>query len=173
MTEPTNCETSHISEEQVNKGGLIYAKSGMSKLKYCMYRAAYTATVLKKSSWHDNATYLKEKSQIFPTFYPVKESVCQNLWQEHKARLPGLGDFEFNAPKEVLNEMNVDRTDAELVQKIPKTFMKGGDEKGVNYVYPVDWINPKGETQKGNIMINAEIFMGTLFVDTRESNEGT
>ena len=60
--------------------------------------------------------------------------------------------------------MNVERTDAEFVQKILKTLMKGGDEKGVNYVYPMDWINPKGETQKGNIMINAEIFMGTLFM---------
>ena len=68
MMEPTNCETSHINEEQVNKGGLIYAKSSMSKLKYCMYRAAYTVTVLKKSSWCDDATYLSEKSQIIPTF---------------------------------------------------------------------------------------------------------
>ena len=51
--------------------------------------------------------------------------------------------------------------------------MKGGDEKGVNYVYPVDWIIPKGETQKGNIMINAEIFMETLFIETRETNEGS
>ena len=101
-----------------------------------MYRAAYTVFVLKKSSWYDDATYLSKKSQIIPTFYPIKESVCQNLWQGHKARLPGLGDFEFNAPKEVLNEMNFDRTDAEFVQKISKTFMKGGDEKGVNYVYP-------------------------------------
>ena len=69
--------------------------------------------------------------------------------------------------------MNVDRIDAEFVQKISKTFMKGGDEKGVNYFYPVDWINPKRETQKGNIMIKAEIFMGTLFIETREANEGT
>ena len=46
-------------------------------------------------------------------------------------------DFEFNAPKEVLNEMNLDRTDAEFVQKVSKTFMKGGDEKGMIYVYPV------------------------------------
>ena len=141
MTEPKRhkCETSQINEEQVNKGGLIYAKSSMSKLKYCMYRAAYTVTVLKKSSWYDDATYLKEKSQIIPTIYPIKESVCQNLWQGHKARLPGLGYFEINAPKEVLNQMIFDRTDAEFVQKISKTFMKGGDEKGVNYVYPVSY----------------------------------
>ena len=34
MTEPTKHEKSHINEEQVNKGGLIYAKISMSKLKY-------------------------------------------------------------------------------------------------------------------------------------------
>ena len=69
--------------------------------------------------------------------------------------------------------MNVDRAKAELVQKVSKTFMKEGDEKAVIFVYPIDRINPKGETQKDNIMINAEIFMGTLFIETREANEGT
>ena len=91
----------------------------------------------------------------------------------HKARLPGLGDFEINARKVDLNEMNVDRSDAEFVQKVSKIFMKGGDEKRVNYVYPVEWINPKCETQKVIIMINAEVFMVTLFIQTREANEGT
>ena len=122
---------------------------------------------------YDDATYLNKKSQIIPTFYPIKESVCQNLWQVHKERLPGLGDFEFNVHKEVLNEMNVERIDAEFVQKISKTFMKGGDETGVNYVYPVDWTNPKGEKQKGNIMMNSEIFIGILFFETMEASEGT
>ena len=79
MTERTKCETSHINQEQVNKGGLIYAESSRSKLKYCVYRAAYTVTVLIKTGWYDDATYLKEKLQIIPTFYPIKESVCQNL----------------------------------------------------------------------------------------------
>ena len=51
--------------------------------------------------------------------------------------------------------------------------MKGGDETGVNYVYPVDWTNPKGEKQKGNIMLNSEIFIGILFFEKREANEGT
>ena len=69
--------------------------------------------------------------------------------------------------------MKVDRTVAEFVQKVSKTFMKGGDEKRVNYVYTVEWINPKEETPKCNIMINAQIFMGTFFIETREANEGT
>ena len=69
MTEPTKCETSHINDEQVNKGGLIYAKSSMSILKYCKYRAAYTVTVLKKSSWQDDATCLwkiTNNSKVLP-----------------------------------------------------------------------------------------------------------
>ena len=83
-TERTKFETSHINEEQVNKGGLFFAESSRSKLKYCMYRAAYTVNVLKKSGWYDDPTYLNEKSQIIPTFYPIKESVCQNLWKGTK-----------------------------------------------------------------------------------------
>ena len=39
MTERTKCEKSHINEEQLNIGGLIYAESSRSKLKYCTYRA--------------------------------------------------------------------------------------------------------------------------------------
>ena len=48
MTERTKCETSHINEEQVNKGRLIYAERCRNKLKYCMYRAVYTVIALKK-----------------------------------------------------------------------------------------------------------------------------
>ena len=73
MTEPTKREASHINEEHVKKGGLIYAKNSMSKLKYCMFSAAYTVTVLKNISWYDDLKYLNEKSQIIPTFYPIKE----------------------------------------------------------------------------------------------------
>ena len=47
LTEQTKCGTSNIIEEQENKGGHIYAKNSMSKLKCCMHRAAYTVTVLK------------------------------------------------------------------------------------------------------------------------------
>ena len=171
MTGWTKCETSRINEEQVNKRGLIYAESSRSKLKYYKYRAAYIVTVLKKSGCYDDSTYLNEKSQIIPTFYPIKESVCQNLWQGHKARLPGLGDFGLDDPKEVFNEMNVDRTDAEIVQKVSKTFMKGGDEKRSEFCLPrgVD----QYKTQKKIIMIYAEIFMGILIIETRAANEGT
>ena len=48
MRERTKCETSHTNEEQVNKGVLINAESSMSKLKYCIYGAAYTVTEPKK-----------------------------------------------------------------------------------------------------------------------------
>ena len=71
-------------------------------------------------------------------FYPIKESVFQNPWQVYKARLLGLGDCEFNVPKEVFDEMNFGRTDTEIAQKVSKTHMKSRVEKGVNLLYPVD-----------------------------------
>ena len=55
----------------------------------------------------------------------------------------GLTGLRIHARIEFPNEMNVGQTDAEFIQKISKSFMKGGDEKEVNYVGPVDWINPK------------------------------
>ena len=61
-----------------------------------------------------------------------------------------------------------DGSDPDFVQKISKTFMKCGEEKGVNYVYPVDWITPQSEKQKINIMINDAIFMGILVIQTRK-----
>ena len=61
----------------------------------------------------------------------------------------------------------------EANHKISKPFMKSGEEKGVNYVYPTDWINQKGEKQKIIITMNAEIFMETLFIQNRETTEGT
>ena len=100
---------------------------------------------------YNDANYLIEKSQIIPIFYPIEESTCQNL-----LRLLGFNDFKFKAPEEVLNEMNVGRVDVEFVRRISKSFMKGGDVKEVNYVYPVYWINPKSDTQKGIINIKAE-----------------
>ena len=38
----------------------------------------------------------------------------------------------------------------------------------MNYYYLVDRINPKGKKQKVNIIINAEVNMETLFIQTRE-----
>ena len=131
-----------------------------------MYRAAYTVTALKKSGWYDKATYLNEKTQIIPTFYPLKN-------QSDKNYVTGKGDFKFNAPNEKVNAMVGSGSDSDFVKKISKTFMKSGEEKGVNYVYPVDRINPIREKQKSSIIINAEIFMGTWFVQNRETTDGT
>ena len=41
--------------------------------------------------------------------------------------------------------------------------MKGGKHKGSEYIYPVEWINPKGE----------KVFIGIKFCDTIELSDGT
>ena len=48
ISQRTKCETSHIKEERLNQGELIYSENSLSKLKYCMKRAAITVTALKK-----------------------------------------------------------------------------------------------------------------------------
>ena len=78
--------------------------------------------------------------------------------------LQELDDFGFNAPKELINGIVGGGSASEFIQKISKTFSKRREKKRMNYVYPVDWINPKGENQKGNITINAETFVGALFI---------
>ena len=87
--------------------------------------------------------------------------------------LPGLGEFDFSVLTEIIHWMVDGGSDSEFVQKVSKSFMKDGYEKVVNYVYPVNWINPKIEKQKGNIRINADIFMVALFIQTRETTEET
>ena len=62
MKERTNCEKSHIREEQVNHWGLIYSENSMRKYKkYCMFRATYGVTVLKKGYRYDDAKCVNEK----------------------------------------------------------------------------------------------------------------
>ena len=87
--------------------------------------------------------------------------------------LPGLGEFEFSVLTEIIYWMVYGGSDLEFVQKVSKSFMKDGYEKVVNYVYPVNWFNPKVEKQKGNIRRNADIFMVALFIQTRETTEET
>ena len=104
LSERTKCETSHIKNEQVNRG-VIFCEKNLIKTNYCIYRAAYTVTALKKSGWYDDTTYLNEKTQLFPKFHYLKESVCLKLWHRHKVVSARLGDFEFIAPKIILNDI--------------------------------------------------------------------
>ena len=60
----------------------------------------------------------------------------------------GLGEFEYCAPKEKLKVLVAGESDPEFLQKLSKTFMEGGDDKGVKYVNPVNWVSPKTEQQK-------------------------
>ena len=86
-------------------------------------------------------------------------------------RSPGLLDFEISAPNGILIEINVGQTESEFVQRVPKISIRGRAEKGMDYVYPIDWISPNGEQQTGKI--NAVFFMGASFIEFREKFERT
>ena len=119
----------------------------MSKLKILHIQSRINCNCAEKSGWYEDAKYLSEKIQKNTKMYTLKKSVCQKLWQGPKVSME-LGDVKFNASKEIINGTVVDGNDSDFVQKVSKTFMKGGEEKGVNYLYPVNWINPKMKNRK-------------------------
>ena len=84
-------------------------------------------------------------------FKPLKESVCQKPWQWHKLLLPRLDDVEFIAPKEIPNGMVGGRSDSEFVKKISKNVHESWRREKSEQFLPLDWLNPNGEKQKGNI----------------------
>ena len=62
MTEWTNCEKSHIREEQVNHWGLIYSENSMRKYKNtACSESQNNVTVLKKRYRYDDAKYVNEE----------------------------------------------------------------------------------------------------------------
>ena len=88
-----------------------------------------------------------KRKQTVKKFYTLKKSICQKPRQGPRVLQPRLDDLDFRTPKEIVYGMVDGGNDSEIFQKISKTFMNSGsgDEKGVKYVFRVDWINPKCE----------------------------
>ena len=97
-----------------------------------MNRAAYTVTGLKKRVVMTMKRTSTEKKANY-SIYLLKESFCQKFWQRHKMLLLGL-NFEFSAPKRILNGIVVGGSASQFVQKLTKTFIKSREKKGVNNV---------------------------------------
>ena len=60
-----------------------------------MYLTSYSVTALRNGSWWDVASYLHDYSKHKPTFYPLKELVCDIFWDKEKLYCPGFGTADF------------------------------------------------------------------------------
>ena len=99
--------------------------------------------------------------------------MCREIWEGKTVFIPGFADFKFSVEKETLAKLSNSDSNIEYSKKISRTFMKGGDHKGSEYIYPVNWVSPKGEKILGNILINGEISIGTIYCDSTERRDGT
>ena len=107
-----------------------------------MYLASYSLTAPKKSSWWDDATYLLEQSKPIPTFYPVSESESEKLWDKVQVKIPGFGNEDNTIPLEKVDSILASETTNNFKVNLSKFFMEKGSNRGVKYVYPVEWISP-------------------------------
>ena len=138
-----------------------------------MFKAAYTVVAVKKSNVWDDASFLTEHSELIPSYYAMTPITCERIWKGETVLIPGFSDYQFSITGKVLKSIGNSEKDIEYSQKLSRTFMKGGKHKGSEYIYPVEWINPKGEKLLGNVLINGEVFIGIKFCDTIELSDGT
>ena len=85
-----------------------------------MYLASYSVTVLKKSGWWVDATYLHESSKLIPTFYPLPESECEKLWDTEKVKIPGFGNEDITIPGEKVDSILASEATNSLKVKLSK-----------------------------------------------------
>ena len=102
-----------------------------------MFQAAYTVSGLKKSSWWDDAVFIQEKSQLIPTYYPLTSKACSKLLQGISVNLPRFGYEKFSFKTTLLRKLQESKTEIKIKRKIGIAFMKGGNNKGVKFAYPV------------------------------------
>ena len=105
-----------------------------------MFPAAYTVSGLKKSSWWDDAVlFFQENSQLIPTYYPLTSGACSKLLQGISVNLPGFENEKFRFKTTLLRKIQNSKAEIKIKTKIGSTSMKGGNNKGVKFAYPVAW----------------------------------
>ena len=163
LSERTKFGTSDIKKKQVNRGEHMYSENSMSKLKYRIHCNCAERFGL---IWRCNTPQLADtnKSKILQ----FRKIFLQKTMAEAKKCCYRDSVTLISMLLKKLNGMFGGRSDSESVQKVFLILMRSGDEKWLIYVYPVDWIKPKGEKQKGKNMIKAEIVMVIVFTHIKE-----
>ena len=116
------CDLSTVNQIIVEKGALVYTELGHTKLRYCMYKAAYTVTAMKRSNWWDDASFLSAKSEIIPVLYSITSKLCREIWEGKTVFIPGFADFKFSVEKETLAKPSNSGSNIEYSKQISRTF---------------------------------------------------
>ena len=125
-----------------------------------MYQAAYTVSGLNKSTKWDNAVFTQENSQLIPTYSPPTSEACSKLLQGIPVNLPGFGNEKIRFETTLLRKLRESETEIKIKTKIGSACMKGENNKGVKFAYPVAWQTSMKNNISGSVVINSEVTLG-------------
>ena len=164
MDYSTNCDNKIRVSKTIEEGSLIYAEVQPEiKLRFCMYEAAYTVSALKKSNVYDDVVFITKNSRLLKSIYPLNEGTCRSIWQNKNFTLPGFGDKTFKVNNLVTEKILQRASETTYAEEHSQSFMKKNNCEGAMYAEPVEWVSPTGVKLIGNVMINAKLYIGTIW----------
>ena len=167
----TNCDNKIGVSKTKEEGSLTYAQVHPEiKLKFCMYKAVYTVSALKKSNIYDDVVFLTENSGLLKSVYPLNARVCRNIWQNKNFAIPGFGDWIFKVNRSVTEKLLRQTSETTYIEEHSQSFMTKNGRKSAMYAEPVDWTSPAGQKLIRNVVINAKIYIGTIWGKLHQRN---
>ena len=128
-----------------------------------MYEAAYTVSALKKSNVYDDVFFITKNSRILKSIFRLNEGTYRSIWQNKNFALPGFGDKTFKVNISGTEKMLQRASETIYDEEHSQSFMKKNNREGAMYAEPVEWVSPTGVKFIGNVMINAELYIGKIW----------
>ena len=142
----------------------IYSlSSAWVKTKFCMYEAAYTGLALKKSKVNDYFVLLTENSRLQKSIDPLNEGVCRKIWQNKNFAIPVFGVRKFKVNRSVTETILRQASETTYVEEHSQSFKAKIGCEGAMYGEWVEWVSPTGANFIRNVLINAKIYIGTIW----------
>ena len=82
---------------------------------------------------------------------------------KQKICLPGFGDKTFKVNNSVTEKILQRASETTYAEEHNQSFMKNNNCEGARYAEPVEWVSPTGVKLIGNVMINAKLYLGTIW----------
>ena len=128
-----------------------------------MYEAAYTVSALKKSNVYDDVVFITKNSRLLKSIYPLNKGTCRSIWHKKNFALPGFGDKTFKVNNSETENILQRASRTTYAEEHSQSFMKKNNREGAMYAERVECVSPTGVKLIGNVMINAKLYIGTIW----------
>ena len=79
------------------------------------------------------------------------------MGDKKKVTIPGLGNENITTLQEKVDSILASNISNSVKVKLSKTFMRKRKNRGVKYVYLVEWISPTNKKIKSSVLTNGEL----------------